>query len=227
MTSIKERLTYKILREIYRWFKETYLRPFFSLNGRIKEVVREHLWENRLGIKTVGVSPAEKEVTLFKDSVRYEPTPYYIIEAMLRNLRFGPEDVLIDIGCGKGRVIFSVATKKFKKIIGIEAREDILEVARQNLKNLKSNNTPLQIIKADAATFDMKEGTVFFMFNPFWGKTLIKVMENIKSSLLINPRDIRIVCYYLPNLNMIEGCDWLTDEGRFEKDLLRIWSYKA
>lgn len=218
IVNIKDVLVYKISREIYC--------SLISLYSDIKEVIKEHFWERKLGINTSNISFVENQVSMFRDIVSYQPSPYYIIETMLKYLQFSPADVFIDLGCGKGRVIFSIATKRLKKVVGIEVRQDMVEIARQNLKNLKLNNTPIQIVHTDVATFDMREGTVFFLYNPFFGKTQTKVMENIKNSLVVNPRNILIVCYRAPDLNVIEGCDWLIEEGKLARvNTIRVWRY--
>ncbi len=72
-----------------------------------------------------------------------------------------------------------------------------VDAARINLRKAKSNHTPVEIVDSDAAVFEAKEGTVFFMFNPFGKMTLEKVIKNIRQSLLTNPRKTHIA-YYCP-----------------------------
>jgi len=55
--------------------------------------------------------------------------------------------------------------------------------------------TPIEIVNAEVYNFDPKEGTVFFMFNPFGLKTMAKVLENIRQALISHPRKIRIAYY--------------------------------
>lgn len=222
---IKDLLVYKILRVIYRWSINFFLQPFISLARELKKTTKTHFFEKRLGIETDRSSVITKDITMFKDSHRYEPTPYDVIEQMFEYIQFSKDDVFVDLGCGKGRVVCLAATKNLKKVIGVEAREDMADVARQNLRNLKLKKTPLEIVQSDVATFDMSDGTVFFMYAPFGKNTQLKVMENIKNSIAVKPRNIRIVCYGGPDLNTIDGCEWLTYEGRPVGHSLNIWSY--
>ena len=122
-------------------------------------------------------------------------------------MQFGSDDVFVDLGSGKGRVLLSVATKNLKKVIGIEIRKDMFDIAMENLEKSKMKNTPVEIVNADVATFDMKEGTIFFMFNPFGINTQKRVLENIRSSLVVNPRQVRIICCGGPNIYNIDGCE--------------------
>ena len=220
MLSVKDLLVYKILRTTAGWT----IRPFINLARRIRDVTRDHFCEKRLGIRTTGYSLAKEDVTLFKDSVVYLPTPYEFIKKTLEKLQFGTDDVFIDLGCGKGRIMFSVAEKRLKKVIGVEARKDLFAIASDNLKKAKRKNTPVEIFNTDAASFDMREGTVFFLFDPFGKNTLAKVIQNIKKSLAADPRKIRIVCLGCPDLNTIEGSEWLACESSLEGGMIKTWS---
>lgn len=220
-------LAYKILRVIYHWSIDYFLSPFKDLARRIRIEASGHFWEKRLRIKTDGNSPIQNDATFFKDSAYYMPTPYHVIEGMLGQLQFGPDDVFVDLGCGKGRVVLAVAEKKLKKVIGIEARKDMFDIAMENLKKVKINNTPVEIVNADVVTFDMREGTIFFMFNPFGMNTQKRVMENIRDSLSVNPRQVRVICYAAPDISRIDGCDkWLVQEKRLPGINVDIWRSK-
>ena len=227
MLSINESLVYEILREAYRWSFDYYLRPFRDLDSRIKRTIQEHFWEKRLGIKTAGISPIQEDTTRFKDSIVYVPTPYHVIEGILDRLKFGDDDVFIDLGCGKGRVVLFVAAKKLKKVIGIEARKDMFDIAMKNLEKSQVKNTPVEIVNADVATFDMREGTTFFMYQPFGINTLKCVMENIRNSLTVNPRQVLIICYGNINLGDISDYDkWLEHRNTFKSISVNIWRSK-
>jgi len=222
MSSIKDLLAYKIAKEIYYWGKNAFLMPFITFYKNIRNVTKDHLYEKKLGINTTGDSRVVNDKTMFRDSIPYVPTPYDVIGKMLSHLHFSKDDVFVDLGCGKGRIVFSVAAKKLKKVIGIEARKDMYNIAMENLKNSKLKNTPLQIVNADVAIYDMKEGTVFFMYSPFGEKTQKAVIKNIKESLVKKPRKIRIACYNC----QIEGAEWLERKEKIEKTNVSIWSNK-
>jgi len=78
--------------------------------------------------------------------------------------------------------------------------------------NLEKKNTHVEIIHNDATKFDPSEGTIFFMYNPFGLKTLNRVLDNIKKSLINNPRKIRIVYYAPPGIffyTPMNAVNWL------------------
>ena len=237
MINIKDWLVYKILRETCSWFISTYPRgPSINLNFRIKNVAKDYLYslcriikeltidslgnlfyrikaviryhfiEDRLGIKT-----------LVDHNFGYEPTPYHMIERMIEYLPFNSEDIFVDLGCGKGRVILYLSTKNLRKIIGVEVRNDLANIAKHNLKNLKLKNTLVEIIDSDVAIFKIEEGTVFFMNNPFGEKILSKVIKNIKKNLAMNFKKIRIIYYNPVYKNLLDSQDWLVSEGNVNK----------
>ncbi len=182
--------------------------------------------EKRLGIKTRGYFLPKDEINLYDDAASYAATSYARLKKMSNYLKLSKDDVFIDLGCGAGRPVFFVGTQRLKKVIGIEIRKELADIARRNLGNLKLNNSPIEIINTDASAFDVKEGTVFFMFNPFGEKTFTKVIENIKKNLLINPRNIRIVYYCPVYKNLLDLQDWLVSEGEIGKTGIFVWRSK-
>ncbi len=179
--------------------------------------------DKRLGIETCGYSFSGLNINLDGDAREYSPTTYSKLKKMIIYLKLNREDVFIDLGCGAGRPVFLAGTQRLKKIVGIEINKELADIAKRNLKNLKLNNTPIEIINTDASAFDVKEGTIFFMFDPFGEKTFTKVIENIKNSLVTNPRKIRIAYYYPVYRNLLDLQDWLVSEGEIDKTDIFVW----
>ena len=162
----------------------------------------------------------------YEDSLEYVPSGYTAITAMLRHLPLTEDDVFVDFGCGKGRVIFAIATQRLRKVIGIEVDKTLADIARANLTNLIKVNvtrTPTEVLHSDATTFDPKDGTIFFMFNPFERKTLEDVLNNIKTSLISHPRDIRILYNNPKHGVVLDMQDWLVAEGEIDNSLVYVW----
>lgn len=220
--NIRNWLAYKILVEV----KNTYISILKQIHyciRRIISITREHYYDKRLGIRTSDTCFFKEDPSSHKDGQIYQPTSYQRLEAMIDYLKLRQDDVFIDLGCGKGRAIFLVATQKLKKVVGVEVREELADIAKENLKNLRSNKTPIEIFNADAADFDVRDGTAFFMFNPFGDKTLAKVVDNVKASLRTNPRNIRIVYYNPAHRHLLNSQDWLAPEGEIDKTGIFVW----
>ncbi len=162
----------------------------------------------------------------YEDSVEYVPSGYTAITAMLRHVRLTEDDVFVDFGCGKGRVICAIATQRLRKVIGIEVDKTLADIARANLTNLikvSVTRTPAEVLHSDATAFDPRDGTIFFMFNPFERKTLEDVLNNIKTSLISHPRDIRILYNNPKHGVVLDMQDWLVAEGEIDNSLVYVW----
>lgn len=101
---------------------------------------------------------------------------------MIRLVQLIADDVVFDIGCGKGRAICHFAQQRVRKVVGIEISEQLCEIARTNARRLRNRRSPVEIINADAAIADVSEGTIYYMFNPFGEETLRDVLKNIETS---------------------------------------------
>ena len=160
-------------------------------------------YEKRLGIDTLGViQPPEKKKNLFRDENAYEALCYVIRRKILHYLRPGRADVIMDLGCGKGRAIcFFAAERRVKRVIGVELYKGLYEAAVENINNLLIKMSKINTYHADVVNFtDIDDVTIFLLHNPFGAKTLTKLIKNIEKSLKVNPRTIRIVYYPTPNL---------------------------
>jgi precorrin-6B methylase 2 len=230
MNKIKTWLIYKILRETKNSslnlikYAANHIRHTIA---KIIVITKDHYYDKKLGIETSGYYKFADDLSLNKDGVPYVATPYHLLEKMINYLKLNSDDVFIDFGSGKGRVIFFVAGQKVKKVTGLELHKELVNIAQVNLNNLKLKNTRVEIINDDAAIFDAKDGTVFFMFNPFGEKTIARVIGNIKDTLAANPRKIRIV-YYSPAFSeLLDKQDWLAPEGEIEDTGIFVWRNKS
>jgi len=221
---VKNSLIYKILAELINTYNRV-MRKIYKYMLKLAFVVRDHYCDKRLGVETSECYfyPSNNSASVCKDMHIHRPTPYDKLRKILDYLKLRQDDVFVDIGCGKGRAIFFAATRKLKKIIGVELDERLIDIAKKNSEKARFNNTPIEIVHADAAVFDVKEGTVFFMFNPFGPNTVKRVIDNIKKSLTVNPRTIHIV-YYNPEYKyLLDTEDWLVLDSRMDDEEISIW----
>ena len=76
----------------------------------------ENTWDKLLQIQTTGRDDTNADT----DHHPYEPTPYTVLERLAASGLVGQEDVVLDYGCGKGRVGFFLSYQTKAKTIGIE-----------------------------------------------------------------------------------------------------------
>ena len=58
--------------------------------------------------------------------VVYVPTPQVVVEEMLRMARVGPQDFVIDLGSGDGRMVITAAKKFGARGFGVDLSDDLL-----------------------------------------------------------------------------------------------------
>lgn len=128
-----------------------------------------------------------------------------------RNLDRGSGHNILDIGCGKGLMLYFFSHFGFERISGIEYDKRLSRVARKNLKRLKSGN--VDIFNGDARLFrKYSDYDVFYLYNPFDRDTLCDVIKRIITSLDKAPRPLYLF-YCNPRYETV-----LTDHGFREAD---------
>jgi hypothetical protein len=101
----------------------------------------------------------------------------------------------------------------------VEFAHELSEIARNNCAVYKSKTavrTEFRIIESDVADYVINtDETVFFMSNPFDEVALRKVLNNIATSLKIQPRRTLIIYYNPIYGNFIEQHDNFVKSGHF------------
>ena len=167
------------------------------MGARSRALVRSFLEDGRRGVSTaLAVKDQEPEI---KDARChwYVATDYETFNLAMDQVLVRPgEDIFVDFGSGKGRMVLLAAERPFRRIIGVEFSAQLHDVALENLRGalpgLKCRE--VELILADATQWKVPdEATILFFFNPFHGEVLAKVFDNIRRSLAEAPRKITIV----------------------------------
>jgi SAM-dependent methyltransferase len=203
-----------------------------SMGKNFKSAIRafeSNLGDAILGVSTLGTRRGNypEARSIHGDSFWYESKSYYLNWLYLRPIRLRPDDVVYDIGCGAGRLLFVAALSGVKSCVGLELSNRLCDLARTNASKLRLPHPPIEIRQADASTEDYATGTVFLMCNPFGALTLETVLNQIQSSLQKNPRQIRLM-YIHPeggHRELFARCDWL--EQFEEKTFPGAWGIPA
>lgn len=126
------------------------------------------------GVMDVGPLSAEQRERE-PEMVSYQPTPARAVLELARVV--GPNDVLCDLGAGLGRVVILSALLTEARAIGVEVEPSYCEYARHCVRELNVPN--VELICADAREAVLTEANVFFMFTPFRGAILRRVLERL------------------------------------------------
>ena len=152
----------------------------------------ESTWDQLLQIRTTGRDDSHSDQYRYP----YEPTSYRVLERLARSGLLGRGDVLLDYGCGKGRVDFFLSYQTKAATIGIEYDQRIYDAALENRKTVISRAKPQFLLaRAEAYSVPAEVNRCYF-FNPFSVEILRKVMARIIESYYDHPREIFLFFYY-------------------------------
>ncbi len=158
----------------------------------MKEIMKESQYEKLLKIKTTGRDDSRSDQYRFP----YEPTPYGVLELLADSGRIGKKNVLLDYGCGKGRVDFFLSYQTRCRTIGIEYDERIYETALNNQRTAVSGNkTEFELANAENYEVPAEVDRCYF-FNPFSVEVLQKVLARVLESYYETPRELLLFFYY-------------------------------
>ena len=153
---------------------------------------QEKTWDASLRIQTCG----RDELGADEYHHPYEPTPYSVLKRLVNSGMIRSGDVVLDYGCGKGRVGFFLSYRAKAKTIGIEYDERIYQDALENQKTTISRIKPdFVLTRAEEYEVPFDVNRCYF-FNPFSVEILHKVMARICDSWYEHPREIFLFFYY-------------------------------
>lgn len=140
-------------------------------------------------------------------------TDYSVMPIIFKNVEIAPETVLVDIGCGKGRVINFWLSKKYtNRIYGLELDPVIASQTAAQFSKWEN----VKIISGDAISHLPTDGTLFYFYNPF-SEEKVKDFEN----RLADPSQfgkVQIIYYNPKSLHVFDDSKWQIRYINFERD---------
>ena len=127
----------------------------------------------------------------------YYATPWASIHNLRQyiknNLDDGKNHKVIDLGCGKGYMLYTFSKHSFDKVSGLEYSRHLKQIAIRNLKKLHMPTLP-DIYRGDASLFrEYSKYDVFYLYNPFDENTLKNVIRRIMDTLYNHPRTLYLI----------------------------------
>ena len=164
-------------------------------------------WDEKLNINTNIFDYLEEDY----QNYGYDPTPYVVLEEMVKLDLLNSDDTVLDYGCGKGRVGFFLNSEVGCKVIGLDHSQRLLDMAYKNLESYEKTED-ISFVHSKAEEYIPDEANCFYFFNPFSSKIFRQVLRRIGQSVERNPRDVLIFFYY----STIEYKTYLPTETRLE-----------
>jgi cyclopropane fatty-acyl-phospholipid synthase-like methyltransferase len=171
--------------------------------------IENAFYEYRLGISTRGLCGFTPGDWSQREHIYYGTIPYRAIFRVLDSLALERSDVVVDLGCGKGRVLCCASLYDVGQVIGVEVGEELCEAAERNLRRMRRKRAPSAIIHGKAEEFDFARGTVFYMFHPFGPNTLKAALHQLSRGVREKPRPVRIVYVNPKHDAVLEETGWL------------------
>jgi hypothetical protein len=120
--------------------------------------------------------------------------------------RIYPSDVLVDVGCGKGRVLnWWLSQGLDNKLIGIELDPAVAEKTRRRLRGYQN----VTVIAGDAVECLPPEGTLFYLYNPFNREVFAAFEQALAALARSRGGGIRIIYNKCEHLTpFLDSPDW-------------------
>ena len=124
----------------------------------------------------------------------------------------------VDLGSGKGRVVFLAAMRAFREVVGVELSRVLHAVAMTNLEIMAESgvlDSPVRLVLGDAAEFDPPDNPVVtYMYHPFRDSIAQEAIARLVASIERRPRPAAIL-YCHPTLQRRIDDEVFTANGIF------------
>lgn len=126
--------------------------------------------------------------------VPYLPSDVATLLTLIDRAAIGPDDVFVDVGAGIGRALALVHLATGAGAIGIEVQAGLAAEGRRLIGGLASDR--IVLVEGDAAELAARFvlGTVFFLYCPFSGARLDRLLDDLAALAPTRPKQTLRVC---------------------------------
>ncbi|MGH9869925.1 MAG: class I SAM-dependent methyltransferase [Candidatus Polarisedimenticolia bacterium] len=166
-------------------------------------------FDRRLGVETseaLEVDNLDASAEVRRHASGYEatsPAAFRAIMRILTGLGIPLERyAFLDMGSGKAAVLLYALHYPFRRILGVELSARLHSIAQRNLEaarrlNPRLASRPVENVCMNVVAYPIPaEPLLCFLYNPFKGDTLDRVVDNVRRSLAEHPRGLLIVYYH-------------------------------
>jgi len=200
-------------------------RPTSTLQSALS-VVDDYIFEKRYKLDTrteVAIDDLDISQEDKQHADKYKPTRARYFRKIMEKVDLGREGVLVDVGCGKGRILLLAAEHGFDQVIGLEISPALCQIAERNVDAFRKVNPEsgsIKVVCTNILDYQMTGNeNVFFLYSPFGYSVTDRFLEMVRESLKKHPRDLCLIIdeFRFPEL--------LSDDEYFEQTL--VYEYGA
>jgi SAM-dependent methyltransferase len=140
-----------------------------------------------------------------------ESTDWFDLELMFRQPDVGlrPDDLLVDVGCGKGRALafWLEKTGGRNRIVGIELDPEVAEGTRRRL----APHRAITVLAGDGVALLPEESSLVFLCNPFEPEVLVRFAERAERLPAAREGRLRVVYYNCAYHRTLTARGWELD----------------
>jgi len=130
------------------------------------------------------------------ERILYSPSSWLFIPRVMRSLEVGRDDVFVDFGSGKGRVVLQAARYPFGRVVGVEISEELNRIARENVERGRHRLAcqDVELVTADVLEYEIPDDMTYaYFYYPFFGEIFRAVVAKIAASIDRSPRKVTII----------------------------------
>jgi len=157
-----------------------------GFTGAMKAATEDVLFDYKNGIDTLSAIPT-KDLGL-EDEAKIDQCSRYvpsfascvrdILDRVQKDIDFNAGN-FVDMGSGKGKVLFIATKYDFKKIIGVEYSKDLHDICEINIKKIGAEERILSIHEDGSKYEPNADNNIYYFFNPFTGDLLDSCLKNL------------------------------------------------
>jgi SAM-dependent methyltransferase len=147
----------------------------------------------------------------------YVPTPWVIVDEMMKLAEIRSDDVVYDLGSGDGRLVITAAKRFGARGVGVELDSQLVETARIGAKD-EGVADRVKFVQGDLFEADIKEASVvmLYLLPGFVTRLVPKFLSDLRPGTRIVSHDYPLVPWRpdkelsmdVPEKEMISGTTW-------------------
>lgn len=137
-------------------------------------------WDRRQDMKVCGTSLVEFLPSIYLEThgaLQSQPSHYWMLDKCLGHLKFAPDEHILDLGCGKGRILAWLLRQGVKcPLTGVELDPRVSEVA----KAWTARYPQVNILQNSVLYIDLSPYSTIIMYNPFLDDVLAEFVDKLE-----------------------------------------------